>query len=320
MSHQYDLCEQVKNVLSTKYFTHSPEVKELASGDILVSSDIGLVTDVGERSLSASMQIRCKEFGIVSRTVLKFNAPRHAYKRVVDLITQINGNKTLSCFEFDYRDGEIAARNFLRCGDYVPSSETIYTMIYDANMMFIEYGDRLIEAMDLNEDGLEKISPSEALDVLDEALKGNLEAQTILVDIIARDAESNYYQRLKEQATSGNELAKVLLLKCCQKQSAKSPPLVSNTTEKSGGGCYIATCVYGSYDCPQVWTLRRYRDDILSKSILGRAFIRVYYAVSPGVVRVFGGSCTIRSMWKKLLDLLVDRLRTSGVKDTPYKD
>lgn len=21
-------------------------------------------------------------------------------------------------------------------------------------------------------------------------------------------------------------------------------------------GCYIATCVYGSYDCPQVWTLR----------------------------------------------------------------
>ena len=25
-------------------------------------------------------------------------------------------------------------------------------------------------------------------------------------------------------------------------------------------GCYIATCVYGSYDCPQVLTLRRFRD------------------------------------------------------------
>ncbi len=28
-------------------------------------------------------------------------------------------------------------------------------------------------------------------------------------------------------------------------------------------GCYIATCVYGSYDCPEVWTLRRFRDDVL---------------------------------------------------------
>lgn len=25
-------------------------------------------------------------------------------------------------------------------------------------------------------------------------------------------------------------------------------------------GCYVATCVYGSYDCPEVWTLRRFRD------------------------------------------------------------
>ena len=29
----------------------------------------------------------------------------------------------------------------------------------------------------------------------------------------------------------------------------------------SDSGCYIATCVYGSYDCPQVQTLRRFRDD-----------------------------------------------------------
>ena len=34
-------------------------------------------------------------------------------------------------------------------------------------------------------------------------------------------------------------------------------------------GCYIATCVYGSYDCPEVWTLRRFRDDTLAKSDAG---------------------------------------------------
>jgi len=33
----------------------------------------------------------------------------------------------------------------------------------------------------------------------------------------------------------------------------------------SSAGCYIATAVYGSYNCPEVWTLRRYRDIKLKK-------------------------------------------------------
>lgn len=28
----------------------------------------------------------------------------------------------------------------------------------------------------------------------------------------------------------------------------------------SNDGCYIATSVYGSYDCPEVWNLRCFRD------------------------------------------------------------
>jgi hypothetical protein len=57
---------------------------------------------------------------------------------------------------------------------------------------------------------------------------------------------------------------------------------------KRGGGCYIATAVYGSYDCPQVWTLRRYRDFTLAESWLGRAFVRVYCTISPTLVKWFG--------------------------------
>ncbi|HIZ10458.1 MAG TPA: leucine-rich repeat protein, partial [Candidatus Borkfalkia avicola] len=41
------------------------------------------------------------------------------------------------------------------------------------------------------------------------------------------------------------------------------------------GGCYIATAVYGSYDCPQVWTLRRYRDFSLSRTAPGRLFVKL---------------------------------------------
>lgn len=57
---------------------------------------------------------------------------------------------------------------------------------------------------------------------------------------------------------------------------------------KQNGGCYVATCVYGSYDCPQVWTLRRYRDYTLAETWYGRAFIHTYYAISPTIVRWFG--------------------------------
>ena len=28
-------------------------------------------------------------------------------------------------------------------------------------------------------------------------------------------------------------------------------------------------CIYGSYDCPEVWTLRRYRDKFLSETWYG---------------------------------------------------
>ena len=85
-------------------------------------------------------------------------------------------------------------------------------------------------------------------------------------------------------------------------------------------GCYVATCVYGSYDCPQVWTLRRFRDNTLAKSILGRAFIRTYYAVSPTIVKWFGKTQWFQKFWRNRLDVLVQRLQDDGVEDTPYQD
>lgn len=85
-------------------------------------------------------------------------------------------------------------------------------------------------------------------------------------------------------------------------------------------GCYVATCVYGSYDCPQVWTLRRFRDATLGASVLGRFFIRTYYAISPMVVKIFAGSHVFKAICKKPLDTLVSHLEQNGVENTPYKD
>ena len=85
-------------------------------------------------------------------------------------------------------------------------------------------------------------------------------------------------------------------------------------------GCYVATAVYGSYDCPEVWTLRRFRDDTLDRTWYGRAFIRAYYAVSPTLVRWFGTTGWFRSLFKAPLDRFVRKLRLRGVQDTPYQD
>ena len=85
-------------------------------------------------------------------------------------------------------------------------------------------------------------------------------------------------------------------------------------------GCYVATCVYGSYDCPEVWTLRRYRDNTLASTWYGRAFIHIYYAISPTLVKWFGKTKWFKKMWKGKLDRMVAKLQAEGVENTPYND
>lgn len=84
--------------------------------------------------------------------------------------------------------------------------------------------------------------------------------------------------------------------------------------------CYIATCVYGSYDCPQVWTLRRFRDNNLENTWYGRMFIKCYYAVSPKLIKWFGNRKWFRTFWKKTLDYMVFKLNQQGIEDTKYSD
>lgn len=99
-----------------------------------------------------------------------------------------------------------------------------------------------------------------------------------------------------------------------QQDSSFTPPEVET------GGCYVATAVYGSYDCPQVWTLRRYRDDTLAKTWYGRAFVRTYYAVSPTLVKCFGETAWFKKLWRGKLDNMVKRLNAEGYENTPYRD
>lgn len=133
--------------------------------------------------------------------------------------------------------------------------------------------------------------------------------------------------------TNAMNFLKTVDLRCCiamdefREWIASGSKKVTNTSSSSGtssssssGGCYVATCVYGSYDCPEVWTLRRFRDDTLASTWYGRLFIRLYYAVSPTVVKLFGNTKWFSRVWRGKLDKLVNSLQSKGVESTPYND
>ncbi len=76
----------------------------------------------------------------------------------------------------------------------------------------------------------------------------------------------------------------------------------------AGGGaprCFVATAVYGSSEAPQVMVLRRYRDAVLLRHRAGRAFVRLYYAVSPGLARRLRDVSPVRRLLRRGLDAIV---------------
>lgn len=70
-------------------------------------------------------------------------------------------------------------------------------------------------------------------------------------------------------------------------------------------GCFVATAVYGSYDCPEVMKLRTFRDDCLRKYALGRAFIAVYYRYGPKLAEAVKGRRLLSAPIKSILDIFI---------------
>ena len=85
----------------------------------------------------------------------------------------------------------------------------------------------------------------------------------------------------------------------------------------AGGGsagkkkaCYIATAAYGDVDHPRVEHLRHFRDEVLERSVAGRAFIRFYYAVSPALARKLAGHERVNAVVRFLLNQFIKITRS----------
>lgn len=73
------------------------------------------------------------------------------------------------------------------------------------------------------------------------------------------------------------------------------------------GGCFIATMAYGDYNHPQVVYLREFRDNHLSKILIGKIFIKFYYFISPAIVCICKRNKYIVGGSRFFLNIIIDK-------------
>lgn len=67
--------------------------------------------------------------------------------------------------------------------------------------------------------------------------------------------------------------------------------------------CFVASQVYGAND-PRTEELRTWRDDFLMKHDFGRGLVRVYYTLSPCLVKVCQKVGWVNGLFRVLVDLV----------------
>ncbi len=82
-----------------------------------------------------------------------------------------------------------------------------------------------------------------------------------------------------------------------------------NSAKSSNNGCYIATIAYGDYDHPQVMILRKFRDEVLDKSVFGKWFIRTYYHYSPKLAERLRNKKIVTNMIRNTLNLFIKLIK-----------
>ena len=134
-----------------------------------------------------------------------------------------------------------------------------------------------------------------------------------LPDYIIKDRDDNLKKltsSLPENAVKEAESLNVQVKDMQQNQiSTTDENGLSVPTEKKKECCYIATAVYGSYDAPEVRVLRKFRDSKLLPYLPGRIFVKIYYAISPTIIKYFGNNILFVSLCRKSLNKLIKFLQ-----------
>jgi hypothetical protein len=147
------------------------------------------------------------------------------------------------------------------------------------------------------------------MNILNDCISIHDQALNILINLTYYDLKTDLKNKIETNRRTVTDILKDLRRATGQSGSSSSgreggykPP-----PDNKGGGCYIATMAYGDYDHPQVKKLRIFRDSHLQSNFFGKIFVKVYYLISPKLVKIFRNSDRINSFIRKLLDAFIKR-------------
>jgi curved DNA-binding protein CbpA len=107
-----------------------------------------------------------------------------------------------------------------------------------------------------------------------------------------------------------NEVTKEIYLLKKQYYTELKTDFEKKTSQKeTGKGCYIATMAYGNYNNYNVLILRYYRDNILETKIFGKQLIKLYYFVSPYLVKVLKDNDIANRVIRSVLNKFVGHIK-----------
>lgn len=87
-----------------------------------------------------------------------------------------------------------------------------------------------------------------------------------------------------------------------------------NKTVAKKKGCFIATAAFESGEAPEVLFLRKFRDDTLVRSRLGRTLILAYYRISPSLAKVVSRSQFLKRSSRAVLRHTIGHLKKRGTR------
>ncbi|MFQ5749984.1 MAG: CFI-box-CTERM domain-containing protein [Planctomycetota bacterium] len=100
----------------------------------------------------------------------------------------------------------------------------------------------------------------------------------------------------------GRDLNGILPLLITNPGQQQGKAKLAVTGDSQGGGfCFLATAAYDDPGSPELKVLRRWRDEHLAKTRLGRLMIRTYYELSPPLADAIAGHAWARSLTRALL-------------------
>ena len=88
-----------------------------------------------------------------------------------------------------------------------------------------------------------------------------------------------------------------------------SMSLLSPRSTTSKTPCYLATMAFGDHRATELLILRQFRDGVLNRYRLGRAFVKAYYNYSPYFVKRFENSRAMKRIIRFILKGLTEVLK-----------